>query len=137
MVRNEGLSNDELKDLILESLRGTGVDLALISVRVKNGPKVIVKGDADTAGEKFLIIQTIADVVGIDDIIDNIAVMSPGYDGVAEYDTPGDAIYDEDNECVGTEDVFRALEDGLPYIPPTSSSLDEYDGRSRRRKNRR
>jgi len=28
-------------------------------------------------------------------------------------------LYDEDEEVIGTEDVSKSIEDGIPYIPPT------------------
>ena len=81
------------------------------------------------------------DVVGIDDIDDELVGIE-GVRGELEeelYEHEEGDLYDEDDEYVGTEDVFRSVEDGVPYIPPTSPTFQEpaEDRKSKKKKKKR
>ena len=70
MGNAEGLSKEELKDLILKRFRSLGVDTELIRVRIGKGPKVILRGEVYSESERMMIIQSIIDDAGIEDIVD-------------------------------------------------------------------
>ena len=127
----ERLSDIEMRALIVESLKAVHVDPELISIRVKKGPKVVLGGEVDSRRERGLIIQTIMDIVGVEDVVDEMCIINGRHDD--HLDDDDGELYDEDNQCIGTEDAYRAIEDGVPYIPPTTSPFEEFDDRPRRR----
>jgi len=122
----EGLLKEELKELIVEQLEDAGVDIETIEVEIVDGPQVILRGKVDFGSERRMIKATIMDVVGIDDIVDELVVIRGVSDGTEdEARDPEAAPYDEDEEFVGTEDVFQSVEDGVPYIPPSNPTYRE------------
>ena len=124
----QGLSNAELKQIIEENLKERGFDPDTINIKIKKGARVILRGEVDVRRQRDLIIQTITDIVGVDDLVDNLVILQESHGAVSEkdaYDENGDKLFDQDNECVGTEDVFRSVEDGVPYIPPVNSIFEE------------
>jgi len=141
MANIEGLSNKELKELIVQSIKEAGVNPDLFEVRIKKGSRVILRGEVDSERERDLIMRTIRDVVGIDDIVNELIVLKGLHNDLPEDDSDDeheDELFDEDHECIGTEDVFRSVEDGLPYIPPTDASFersfeDKREKRSRKK----
>ena len=127
-----GLSDNKMRGLIVKSLKAVHVDPELISIGVKNGSIVVLSGEIDSRQEKALVIQTIMDVVGVEDVVDDMNVVDGRYEDSQEDDDS--ELYDEDNQCIGTEDAHRAIEDGVPYIPPTHSPFEEFDDRPRHKK---
>jgi len=106
-----------LKRYIIEHLVELGVDLDLVSVDVMEGPRVVIKGEVPSVRMQRLVIETITDVIGIDDVVNELIVVRDLF-GTVEYGRSG--IYDEDEEVIGTEDMSQSIEDGIPYIPPTA-----------------
>ena len=140
MSKNDNLSNKDLRELIIERLREIDIDTELIQIDVHDGSKVTLGGEADFSRERDLIIQTIFEIVWVEDIKDHMIIMEDEdyafrLEGM-ELERSGD-LFDEDNECIGTEDVFRAVEDGMPYIPPTTSSFDKENNNAEKRKHYR
>ena len=43
-------------------------------------------------------------------------------------------LLDQDDESMGTEDAFRSVEDGIPYIPPSNPTYQESPGSKKRKK---
>lgn len=138
----EGLSKEEIKSLILDEMRDLGINTETVEVEVVDGPKVILKGKVDSTSEKGMIKQTIMDVVGIDDISDELVVIED-----TEEDFEEDFSKEEDEESVeepleedediGTEDASQALEDGIPYIPPTSPTYQDSSSSIRRKRKKK
>lgn len=136
MASIDGLSNKELKELIVENLKEVGIDPDPIQIKIRKSSQVILRGTVDSSGEKALIMQTIKDVMGIDNISDGLIVLEGLDEDISENDTARgdeDTLFDEDNERIGTKDVFRSVEDGLPYIPPTTLPFKESPRRRKRR----
>ena len=125
MADIEGLTNEEIKELIFEQLRDEGVDIDVLEIEVTDGPRVIVKGKVGSEGEHYLIKKTIMDVVGIDDLEDELVVIDEPESIVEENDEGGLYNCDKDEEL--TEDAFESLEDGIPYTPPLRPLHDESD----------
>jgi hypothetical protein len=127
MEEENGLSKEELQDLILEQLDEMGVAPGTIDVRVLKAPKVVLEGKVDSDAGRRFIVKAVQEIAGTNNVIDELIVAEEeyeNYNGAGPRD--GHELYDEDNEYVGSEDVFRAVEDGVPYIPPTSPPLKEY-----------
>ena len=126
MAGLEGLSKDELKELILEQLVDAGIDTEAMEVEIGEGPRVILRGKVDFNSERAMIKEIIMDVAGVDDIIDELAVIR-GAAGVDEDDSAGEekTPCENDEEFVGTEDMFQSVEEGVPYIPPTNPTYQE------------
>ena len=133
---NSILSKKDLKHLISGCLRDVNIDPQLIEVEVSNGPKVTLKGELDTQSDKVVILQTVRDVLGIENITDQLTVYDRNGEIFGEDNEYDDDLLDEDNQSVGTEDVFRSVEDGVPYIPPMDSHLDDNNYRSQRTRKR-
>ncbi len=114
------LSGSDLKDLIFNQLKSSGIDTELLEIDVKNGPFVIIRGEIKSDRTRELIKQVILEEVGISKIKDELHSSDDDYSDEDVNLDDEDNFYDEDNEYIGTEDVFRSVEDGIPYIPPTS-----------------
>jgi hypothetical protein len=120
------LSKEELKELILEQLADASIGTETIEVEIVDGPQVILRGKVDFSSERRMIKAIIMDVDGIDDIVDELVVIRGVSDGTEDETRDlGSVPYDEDEEFVGTEDVFQSVENGVPYIPPTSPTYQE------------
>jgi len=136
MTANEGISDKELRDLIVENLRDAGIDPDMIQIKIKKGRNIVLRGEVDSKRERNRIIQTIAEMARVGDIKDELIILEGLHGEYLEEHTEygyEDEIFDDDNECIGTNDVFRAMEDGMPYIPPTDSSFERsYEDRRRR-----
>ncbi|MGD2278731.1 MAG: BON domain-containing protein [Candidatus Omnitrophota bacterium] len=141
MENANGLTNGELKELILEHLDEMGVAPGAVEVRILKGPKVVLEGKVDSDRKKDLIIRYVRDVAGLSDIVDELIVIED-LEELEEDHHEDYELYDEDNEYVGSEDVFRAVEDGVPYVPPTEPPTAEYSdmpepGEKRKKRPRR
>jgi len=139
MRKDDGLTNKDIENIVKEALLEQGIDLELITIIVKDGPKIIVKGEVDSDNDKAIIIQTIKDAVDIEDIIDNVIVLGDEYGTVEEDEDDADKeeLIDEDNQSFGSSDVFEALEDGQPYVPPTNDSFEKSFETKRNNKKKR
>ena len=126
MENIEELSNEELKELIIERMKDLGIDPETIEIGVVDGSRVVLRGKVDSDSERQMIKQTIMDVVGIDDIVDELVVIQGVNDDLEEEESHEKSeLYDEDDENIGTEDAFQSVTDGIPYIPPTSPTYQE------------
>lgn len=126
MANLENLSKPELKNLLIHQLRSLGVDTAILSIKIGKGPSVTIRGEVYSESERYMVLQTIMDETGIDDIKDDIAIMEDFHNDLDEEGIEKrDGLYDEDSDFIGTEDIFRSIEDGIPYIPPTNPSYQE------------
>ena len=131
----DDLSLEELKEYILEQLRGLGVDTDPLEIEIEEGPKVTLRGKVDSASGHEMIIQTIMDLADVDNVTDELVVIE---DAVVGFDSEGaeddSELYDQDDESLGTEDAFRSVEDGIPYIPPTNPTYQESPASKKRKK---
>jgi len=113
----DGLTTEEIKELILDDLRDVDADVEGVEVEVSRGPVVVLKGKVDSEADREIIIETITDIVGVDDIRDEMIVIEDVEDlDAAESEEEG--VSDQEDKDVGTEDAFQSVEDGIPYIPP-------------------
>ena len=127
-------AQQELYDTILQELEDLGIQIELLSISVEKGPKVIIDGEVYSHKDKELIIQTIIDVIGIDDVEDYTSIM----EGIHEESLINGEIFDniddmEDNSY-GTEDIYESIEDGEPYIPPINHIYSELSQKIRWKK---
>jgi hypothetical protein len=135
----EKLSNSELKSLIIERLEDLGIEHEMVNVEIRKGPKIVLRGEVYSERDRRTIIRTIKEDIGIGQIVDGLIVLREEYD---EPENGGQAeeedIYEQGEEYVGTEDIFRSMEDGIPYIPPSDPSFhrsyEEQRWKRRRRK---
>ena len=136
MKNIDGLSKKELKAFILYQLDEAGVDHEMVEIKVSDGPKVVLVGEVPSRDIQQAIRKIISIEVGIQDIVDGLIVVE-GMDSDLEYEDSNGAndLSDPDGDYIGTEDIFRSIEDGIPYIPPTTSSFEE--GSSNKRWNKR
>ena len=126
MADTEGLTNEELRELVLEQLKNLGVDPDPIEIEIVDSVNIILRGKVDSESEREMIKQTMLDVLGVSAIIDDlVAICSENRDLLDTEEHEEGELYDEDEECIGTEDVFRSVEDGVPYIPPTSPTYQK------------
>jgi hypothetical protein len=125
MENIEGLTNDEIKELILDQLKDIGVHTDALEMEVKKGPSIELKGTVESAAERYLIKKTVMDIDGIDDVSDELVVM----DEPEEYNEDGEAenqgLLNRDAGETITEDAYEAMEDGIPYSPPDRPLHDE------------
>jgi hypothetical protein len=127
------MSGDQLKELVREELEDLGVEINLIEIEAEDDSRVVVRGRADTRRNRELIVQIVAETLGVDEIVNGLVVGSGGDDDddPLEDDDDDYEIKDEDDDTVGTEDMSRSMEDGIPYIPPSRPVFGGQEGRSR------
>ena len=123
MANIEGLTNDEIKELILEQLKDAGIDVDVIEVEVNDGPEVVLTGKVESEGAKFIAKKTIRDIVGIDELHDELVIMDEP-ESLEEEENEG-GLYNRDEDDEMTEDAFKSLEEGIPYTPPDRPLHDE------------
>jgi len=121
----EGLSNEEIKQLIIANLRGFDIDPELISIKITKGSKIILRGAVETQRHRDLVVQTIQDVAGVEDVKDELVILQDEYGDFSDEEELEEEFLDDDNEYYGTDDIVKSIEDGLPYIPPMTSSFEE------------
>ncbi len=114
------LSSDDIKELVKEGLEDLGVEIASIEIEAVDDSRVVLRGRAASRREKELIAQAVEDALGVDYVVNELAVSQNGSEPVVDDDEDEDEdIRDDDDDTVGTEDLARSIEDGIPYIPPT------------------
>lgn len=125
MKNQDGQSGSDLKRLVFEKLYELGIDLDSIRIDVSKDNKIILKGEVFSDRAQNMVRQTIISLVGVDNLIDESIVIEGLYDHGDGEDDYNDA-YDEDSDY-GTDDIFRSIEDGIPYIPPTEPMSPDED----------
>lgn len=122
----EGLSIEEIKELILDQINELGINLDAVEIEVAKGPKVVLRGKTDSAGERALLERAIMDIVGVDDVVDELVVIRAASNSLEDEELEEESgFHDEDDEKMGTEDVSQSVEDGIPYIPPDHPRYQE------------
>lgn len=137
MENIEGLTNDEIKELILEQLKDAGLDTSSIEIEVEKGPSIVLKGTVESSGERYIVRKTIMDIDGIEDISDELVVMEEPEGPDSEDDGMEGGLLNRDGDDTMTEDAFEAIEDGIPYIPPDRPLRDEMSDDTSWKKNRK
>jgi len=147
----EDLDDGELRRLIRETLRGVrAVDPADITIHVRDG-RVILAGRVGTDAEKRIAERAVADRIGLPNLESQLLVdplrrgVSPEAidDHLADeaeheglllgerpYQQDDEARHrtrDDDAEYYGTVDRMEAIEEGVPWIPPESSTPEGTD----------
>lgn len=113
------LSNDDIKELVKEELEDLGVEAGSIEIEAVDDSRVLLRGRAVSRREKELIAQAVEDALGVDYIVNELAVSQDGSEPVVDDDEEDDDdIRDGDDDTVGTGDLARSVEDGIPYILP-------------------
>ncbi|MFH1394596.1 MAG: hypothetical protein ABIH09_00360 [Candidatus Omnitrophota bacterium] len=118
MGREKNFNSKALNKQIQDKCKSIGIDLDFVDIKIEDESRVVLNGEISSLKEKELLCQILMDELEVDDIVDNLLIIDETEDESC-YDEP-DEWLDDDNECAGTEDVFRSVEDGVPYIPPTS-----------------
>ncbi len=137
MENIDGLTLEEIKELILEQLREIGLDAEAVEVEVRKGPSVVLSGAVESAGDKYLIKKTIMDIDGIDDLVDELVILDEPESFENEGDIEQGGLLNRDGDETLTEDAFEAMEDGIPYIPPDRPLHDEMSSDIEWKKNRK
>ena len=120
----DGPSNLEFREIVRAHLTKLGVNHDLINIEVKKGPTVILKGEVYSDNVRNMIKEAINEMTEVYAVVDELIVTRELYDDMDDADENG--LMDEDKDLIGTEDVSRSIEDGIPYIPPTSPSYREH-----------
>jgi len=121
----DGLSENQIKKLIFERLKELKIQYDLLRIDIIDGSRILLSGEVYSHLVQEEIKQAILDIVEVE-IIDKLIIVQDLYDKFDEFDYNNDNyadknIYDED-DSIGTEDISESIEEGIPYIPPTSSS---------------
>lgn len=138
MKNTEGMPENDLKRLVFEKLYELGIDLESIRINVSKDSKIVLKGDVSSKRTQNMVRQAIIKVVGVDNLIDESIV----FEGLDDYeddddDSHGGGTHDEDDDSYGTEDIFRSIEDGIPYIPPTEPTRQEHGNKFKRKRKKK
>jgi len=120
MADKKNSFNDDLKELIREQLDEAGIASELIHIDFDKKSRIVLSGELYSEYVHRTILQITADAAGYENVVDRLIVMDAVYDEIENDPEDRDSeVYDEDEDFVGTEDVFRSIEDGIPYIPPS------------------
>lgn len=144
------LTDAELRGRVRERLRGANVDLDGLGIEANDG-LVRVTGRVGTEAERRIVDHTLSDGLGLVDyenelVVDPLArelVPEAADDAAVVNDEDlgilGDApralhpeaahlVEDLDAELYGTTDRQKAIQDGVPYEPPTGPTPEGYAG---------
>jgi hypothetical protein len=149
MLDTEGLSDDELYDLIIQQFNEQPeLDTGWIDVSVRNG-LVTLSGRVGTDSEVRTAENILSDVLGIREFANELIVdelhreMAPeaaddaaaadrevddqrGERNMSTEDSAQHLIEDLDGQTFGTHDLQSAIQDGIPYVPPDRPMADGY-----------
>ncbi len=121
MKKKQALSETDIEIMVVGHLEEMGIDTGTLNIELVAGSRVFLKGEVPSEEVRNLVIKTVAKVPGIKNVVDELIVTRDLFDD--DYDESGERdIHDEDDDFVGTEDLYRSIEDGVPYIPPSSAS---------------
>ena len=150
----DDLSDDELRDLVRAEIREhRGLDDRDITVAVEDGI-VRLEGRVGTEGERRVAEHIVTDVIGIQQVENNVMVdatrraQSPeaaddhlaseeAHEGLLLGDRPvplsPEAEHlsqerEDEIQTLGTADVSEAIEDAAPWIPPERSTQEGFGG---------
>lgn len=146
------LSDSELKELVVEHLADNrGLDVDDINVHVENG-RVRLIGRVGTESEVRIAERELTDVIGLTDVSNELVVdpirraESPlaiddhladeeAHDGLLLGDRAmplspeaDHLVEDLDVRLYGSTNVQQTIEDGVPWIPPTSPTPEGFAG---------
>ncbi len=139
------MTDDEIRDVVLERLRGDGnINPDEIDVIVRNGA-VTLAGRVGTDTEVEIAASLLDDVLGLEDfsnelMVDPLRRDAQNDEEEEEQETRADAadqqsdtaehlVEDLESETFGTEDLGQAIRDGSPYTPPEGPFADGYGSR--------
>ena len=134
MKKKTGLSEKEIRELILEQLNDREIEHELVDVEVLKGPRVVLDGEISQENIRKAIKQVIRESFNIEDITDKLSITHDLYHNDDEEESEEEDLYDEDKEIIGTEGVCRSVEDGIPYFPPTRAHFRETSRKSMRKR---
>ena len=138
-MNKKNLSLEKIKKLILEQLDESGINLEQIEVLVKKGPVIVLRGEVYSEEIRKIINQIVNDTIDVDGIIDEMDTINVDFNEDDDQENDDEEDSDDDDESFGTKDVFKSIEDGIPYIPPTTSPIhdDLEEGRRNKRKKKK
>jgi RNA polymerase-binding transcription factor DksA len=118
-------SDRELETMLREQVQNDGrVDMDELRIVCRHGV-VHLEGVLPSETEHSVLRQLIADVMGIEEIVDHIQIKEALWEredrtkvAPAEEPLPG-------REPYGTEDVVESVEEGIDYVPPISPGPEE------------
>ncbi len=144
------LTDAELGGRVRERLRGANVDLEGLGIEANDG-LVRVTGRVGTDAERRIVDHTLSDGLGlteyenalvvdplarelVPEAADDAAVVNDADSGIigdaprAVHPEAAHLVEDLDAELYGTSDRGKAIQDGVPYEPPTSPTPEGYAG---------
>lgn len=139
------MTDDEIRDVVLERLRGDpNINPDDIDVVVRSGA-VTLTGRVGTDTEVEIASSLLDDVLGLEDFSNELMVDALRRDALNEEDgadarplgnrteqqsdTADHLVEDLESETFGTDDVTQAIRDGSPYTPPEGPFADGYGSR--------
>lgn len=148
----ENLSDDEIRDVILEQLREyPNLSADDVDVIVRDG-HITLSGRVGTDAEAQVAVAVLDDVLGLDDYTSELVVGEQGrfelpeagddaelaneeaddvldLDDDQQSDTAEHLATDDRTQLYGTQDMNEALREGATYSPPDRPVSDGYDSR--------
>lgn len=122
-----------IKDILIQ-LEEAGIDCDPIRIEIDEDGTVDLSGEVCSLKEKETVLQIIEEGFGIENIKDELVVL----EGIVDEGASGDQKEDiSDSEKVeDTEDIYTAIEDGVPYSPPSEPVYreSEEDGLRKKKK---
>ena len=136
MPKKKKSTNSEMNKLIYDELIVREVDCEFIEINVDNNMCATVKGEVTSEKAHNEIRNVMGKFVDPNKIADRVIVIEDLYEDVSN-DLDQDEqekkdLFDE-NDDSGTEDVYKSIEDGIPYSPPDDPSFFN-ETRKKRRK---
>lgn len=148
----DDLDDDELQQLVYETLRGTrSLDVHEIQIHVHDGA-VTLSGRVGTDGERRIAERVVSDRIGVERVKNNLLV-DPLYradspeaidehlvdeeeheglllgDRAVSMDPEAEYLADDpEGELYGTVDRTKSMEEGIPWVPPDTPSPEGEDG---------
>ena len=147
----DDMSDDEIRELVLEQLRASNIDVGWVEVQVKEG-LVTIGGRLGTDMEIQVVDQVVQDLIGVERYSNELVVDElhrfEGPEGADEHvameadmdDQLGDPSQNQSDtaehlqedlgaQTYGTHDMGEAIQNGTAYIPPDRPIGNGYGSR--------
>jgi len=117
-------SDRELEQYVREQVREDGrIDMDELRLVCRHGV-VYVEGALPSAAEHSMLLQLLADVLGLEEIVDHVQVQEVLWE--REDRAKAEPVTEPlPEQPYGTEDIVESLEEGIDYVPPVSPTPEE------------
>lgn len=113
------LEDNELAEVIRQHLKEDGrIDTQELKIVCRNGV-VHLSGALPSEAEHQIVLQTVTDVMGIEEVVDRIQVEELLWERESRTKEKPPEVLPPGQEPAGTEDIVESSEEGKEFVAPS------------------